>query len=242
MPPDSHLQGDETLRAVPQPMRRQVEEGLRHAIASGRFAPGQHLTDRMLCEVFGASRSVVREAVRLLEAEGLIVLVPNRGQFVAYMSSAEAAQIYEVRGVLEALAAEGFAIRASDAERAELRQVHERLAAAGPETDRMALLAIKRDFYGVLLRGCRNPLVARMLDQVLNRNSQLRATSLSDPGRLPHTVRELRRVVEAIEHRDPEGAWEASRLHVRRAASIALRILREREEREGANSGIVETD
>ncbi|MFH5923117.1 GntR family transcriptional regulator [Roseomonas xinghualingensis] len=237
MPPDSNLPGDEMLRAAPQPMRRQVEEGLRNAIASGRFAPGQHLTDRMLCEVFGASRSVVREAVRLLEAEGLIVLVPNRGQFVAYLSSAEAAHIYEVRGVLEALAAEGFAIRATDAERAELRQIYEHLADVGPETDRMALLAIKRDFYAVLLRGCRNPLVARMLDQMLNRNSQLRATSLSDPARLPHTIRELRWVVEAIEHRDPEGAWEASRLHVRRAAAVALRILRGREEREREDPG-----
>ncbi|HWX50933.1 MAG TPA: GntR family transcriptional regulator [Roseomonas sp.] len=230
MTPDSTMHDDQALRVVPQPMRRQVEEGLRNAIISGRFAPGQHLPDRMLCELFGASRSVVREAVRLLEAEGLVVLVPNRGPFVAYLSSAEAAQIYEVRGVLEALAGEGFAIRATDAERAELRQVFERLAAAGPETDRMTLLAIKRDFYDVLLRGCRNPMVARMLGQMLNRNSQLRATSLSDPGRLPQTVAEIRRIVQAVEHHDPEGAWEACRLHVRRAAAVAVRILREREE------------
>lgn len=250
MSPDDAMQDDKALRVVPQPMRRQVEEGLRNAIIAGRFAPGQHLPDRMLCEVFGASRSVVREAVRLLEAEALVVVVPNRGPFVAYLSSTEAAQIYEVRGVLEALAGEGFAIRATDAERAELRQVYERLAAAGEAAmadgagpgeaeaaGRAALLAIKRDFYEVLLRGCRNPMVARMLDQMLNRNSQLRATSLSDPGRLPHTVAEIRRVVQAIEHRDPEGAWEACRHHVRRAAAVAVRILREREEAAGASYG-----
>jgi DNA-binding GntR family transcriptional regulator len=241
MPPDSATPEQDPQPPLrtgpPTPMRRQVEEGLRDAIIAGRFAPGQHLPDRLLCELFGASRSVVREAVRLLEAEALVVVLPNRGPFVAWLSSAEAAQIYEVRGVLEALAGEGFAIRATEAERAELRAVYERLAAAGEAAERADLLAIKRDFYAVLLRGCRNPMVARMLDQMLNRNSQLRATSLSEPGRLPHTVAELRRVVQAIEHRDPDGAWEACRHHVKRAGAVAIRILREREEREGTPYG-----
>lgn len=228
---------DAALRVVPKPMRRLVEEGLRNAIMTGRFGPGQHLPDRMLCELFGASRSVVREAVRLLEAEGMITTIPNRGPFVTFLSSAEAAQVYEVRAVLEALAGEGFAIRASDAERAELRQVYERLDALQPGASREVLLGLKREFYEVLMRGCRNPLVARMFESIINRNTQLRATSLSDPGRLPHTIAEIRRVVEAIEARDPEGAWEACRFHVRRAAAVALRILREREEMASAQKG-----
>ena len=62
-----------SLKIVPQPVRRQVEDALREAIVTGRFLPGDHLPDRVLCEAFGTSRSVVREAVRLLEAEGLVV-------------------------------------------------------------------------------------------------------------------------------------------------------------------------
>jgi DNA-binding GntR family transcriptional regulator len=218
------------LRVVPLPMRRLVEDGLRRAILDGRFKPGEHLPDRMLCELFGASRSVIREAVRLLEAEGLITVQPNRGPFVALISATEAAQIYEVRGVLEALAGEGFAVRATDAERQELRSVFERLAQMQPDASQSELLGIKQEFYDILQRGCRNPLVARMLDQILNRNRQLRAMSLSDPGRLTHTIAEIRRVMDAIEHRDPEGAWDACRIHVRRAAAVALRILRERDD------------
>ncbi|PHK95428.1 GntR family transcriptional regulator [Pseudoroseomonas rhizosphaerae] len=221
---------DMALRVVPRPMRKQVEEGLRDAIMTGRFAPGQHLPDRLLCELFGASRSVVREAVRLLEAEGLVTTYPNRGPFVSFLSPAEAEQVYEVRGVLEALAGEGFAQRASAGERAELRRVLEALAALPPRgADQAALLALKREFYEVLMRGCRNPLVARMFETIINRNAQLRATSLSDPGRLSGTVAELRRVVEAIEARDAAGAWQACRDHVRSAAEVALRILREHE-------------
>jgi DNA-binding GntR family transcriptional regulator len=220
---------DAALRVVPKPMRKLVEDGLRNAIMSGRFGPGQHLPDRMLCELFGASRSVVREAVRLLEAEGLVTTIPHRGPFVAFLSSTEAEQTYEVRGVLEALAGEGFALRASDAERAELRRVYEQMARLEPGADRETLLGLKRDFYDVLMRGCRNPMVARMFDSTINRNMQLRSTSLAEPGRVPQTVAELRQVVEAVEARDAEAAWAACRRHVRRAAEVALRILRERE-------------
>ena len=218
-----------SLRVQPQPVRQQVEDQLRGAIISGAFAPGSHLSDRALCEQFGVSRSIIREAVRLMEAEGLVTVVPYRGPFVAFLSAAEAAQVYEVRGALEALAGEGFAVRASDEERAELRAVYEELAAAGPAAGRAALLDLKRRFYDVLLRGSRNAYVGRMLGQLLNRNAQLRATSLSDPDRLPNTVREIRRIVEAVERRDPEGAWTACREHVAAAAAVALRILRQRE-------------
>ncbi len=220
---------DQKMRVVPQPMRRQVEEGLRTAIINGRFAPGEHLSDRVLCDLFGASRGVVREAVRLLEAEGLVVVQPHRGPFVAYLSVAEAAQVYEVRAVLEALAGEGFAVRASETERAELRAVFEELKTITPQAGRESLLGIKRRFYDVLLRGCRNEYATRMLDQILNRNMQLRATSLADPNRLPNTVIEIRAVMDAIERRDADGAFQACRDHVLSAAKVALKLLRERE-------------
>lgn len=219
----------ETLRIVPQPMRKQVEDGLRAAIVNGRFAPGEHLPDRVLCDLFGASRSVVREAVRLLEAEGLVTVMPNRGPFVTSLSVAEAEQIYEVRGVLEALAGECFARNATEAERQELRAIWEELARSGETARREELLAIKRRFYDVMLAGARNPYVARMLDQLLNRNMQLRAMSLSDPGRLKWTIRELRRVIEAIERRDADEAFLACREHVQRAAETALRLLKARD-------------
>jgi len=230
---------DASLKVTPQPVRRQVEDGLRAAIVDGRFLPGEHLSDRLLCELFGVSRSVIREAVRRLEAEGLVDVLPNRGPFVAFLSPAEATQVYEVRTVLEALAGQGFAERASDEEVAELRAVFEEIAATRPGSDRAVLLRLKQRFYDVLLRGCRNAYVARMLDQVLNRNTQLRATTLSDPARLPHTVAEIRRIVEAVERRDREGAWAACRDHVTQAARVALRILNQQaqEKTEGGRPG-----
>jgi DNA-binding GntR family transcriptional regulator len=218
------------LRIVPQPVRRQVEEQLRRLIMDGTFAPGEHLPDRVLCEQLGVSRSIVREAVRLLEAEGLVKLVPHRGPFVAFLTASEAAQVYEVRGALEALAGAGFATRASDEERAELRRIYGRLAASGAGTGRHVLLDLKQQFYDVLLRGCGNDYVSRMLGQLLNCNTQLRATSLSAPDRLPATVREIGQIIAAIDRRDPDGARQACLDHVRAAAEVALRILRDKED------------
>jgi DNA-binding GntR family transcriptional regulator len=223
------------IRITPLPVRRQVEEHLRRAIMEGVYAPGEHLPDRVLCEQLGVSRSIVREAVRLLEAEGLVTVVPYRGPFVALLSATEAAQVYEVRAALEALAGAGFAERASEEERTELRRVYEALAGSDPTHGRHALLELKRRFYDVLLRGCRNTYAARMLEQLLNRNTQLRATSLSAPDRLPATIREIGRIVEAIERRDAEAARQACLDHVRAAATVALRILRDLERQ--ASSG-----
>ena len=217
-----------SIHLVPGLLRSSVEAQIRQAIMTGDLPPGLHLSDRMMCERFGVSRTIVREAVRLLEAEGLVTVLPRRGPFVAFLTVAEAVQIYEVREALEALAAQGFAERASDAERAALRAVIVSLEAASVSATRDALLDHKRDFYAILLQGCRNAYAARMLGLLLNRNMQLRATSLSAPDRLPNTIRELWRVVEAIDQRDGPGAAAACRDHVRAAAAVALRVLRER--------------
>jgi DNA-binding GntR family transcriptional regulator len=216
------------FQLVPASLRSTVEDQIRQAIMTGDLPPGLHLSDRMMCERFGVSRTVVREAIRLLEAEGLVTVLPRRGPFVAFLTAAEAVQIYEVREALEALAGQGFAERASDAERRALRDVVVSLEAASASAGHAALLDHKRAFYAILLQGCRNAYAARMLGLLLNRNMQLRATSLSAPNRLPNTIRELWRVVEAIEQRDGEGAAIACRDHVRAAAAVALRVLRSR--------------
>jgi DNA-binding GntR family transcriptional regulator len=214
-----------SLKIVPKPVRRQVEDALREAIVGGRFLPGEHLPDRVLCEAFGTSRSVVREAVRLLEAEGLIVVHPNRGPFVAPLSVDEAREIYEVRAVLESLAGAGFARHATAAQRAALNAVYEELRDRGPACDRNSLLDIKRRFYDILTQGCGNAYAERMLDRLLSRNAQLRATSLSRPDRLPRTIAEIGDIIAAIERHDPAAAAAACRRHVEQAAAVALAIL-----------------
>jgi len=218
-------------------VRRQVESKLRQAITEGRFPPGSHLSDRVLQDTFRVSRPVIREAVRQLEAEGLIETIPHRGSFVKILSVEEARQIYDVRGVLEALAARGFARNATESHIERLGAIMEELRRAAREPGSNGLIGLKEHFYAVLLDGCGNAYVQRMLSQILNQITQLRRTSLSDPGRLTHTIEELEALLDAVRKRDEDAAWAASLVHINNAAKVALEVLRHRDERQKQTNG-----
>lgn len=204
-------------------LRKLVEEQLRRAIIKGHFAPGAHLSDRALCDTFKVSRAVVREAVRRLEAEGLVETVPHRGSFVKILSIEEAEHIYDVRGVLEGLAARGFAKNATDMQ---IDQLEATIHSIRTTDNSAQIVDLKEKFYSILLDGCKNAYVQVMLSQIFNRITQLRATSLSDPERMPHSLAELNRLVAAIRRRDEDAAWTASLEHVRSAGRVAIDVLR----------------
>jgi DNA-binding GntR family transcriptional regulator len=217
------------IEARPATVRKQAEAQLRRAIVDGYFQPGEHLSDRALQEMFQVSRTVVREAVRQLEAEDLVVTIPHRGSFVKEVTAAEAEQVYAVREALEDLAARTFTRNATEAQIDRLQRALDAIAAAiaAPGEGRN-LVALKQDFYDALLEGSGNKIVEKMLNQILNQNTQLRATTLSNPARLPESVKELGQVVAAARRRDEAAAGAAIVLHVRNAAREAITILNRR--------------
>lgn len=206
-------------------VRQQVEDEMRRAIVSGRFPAGLHLSDRVLQDTFNVSRTIVREAVRQLEAEGLVESLPYRGCFVRGVTVEEARQIYDLRCVLEAFAASEFARRATEAEIDRLAEVLDRIRAHLQDPDSAQLLELKQEFYAILMEGSGNSYVSSMLGTLLNRNTQLRRLSMSAPNRLASTVSELDALLDAIRQRDHDAAWAATVLHVRNAARVAIDIL-----------------
>ena len=144
------------IATIAAPVRSQVVEMLRTAITGGQFAPGQRLIEKDLCDLMGVSRPSVREALRQVESEGLIVTIPNRGPTVSQLSTRDVASIYEVRGALEALAAQLFAASASDEQVAELDAAVTQLDGAYKTGDLEKIVVAKRIFYDVLLEGCGN--------------------------------------------------------------------------------------
>jgi DNA-binding GntR family transcriptional regulator len=210
------------VAAVAAPVRQQVAEVLRAAITTGRFAPGQRLVEKELCELTGVSRASVREALRQLETEGLIETVPNRGPSVSRLSPQDAASIYQVRGALEALAAQLFAAQASDAQVAELEGAVLVLEQAYKARDVDRIVDAKRRFYTVLFQGSGNSMIASILNTMNARITMLRRVSLSSPKRGPASLREIRAVLTAIKRRDPQAAYEASLRHIQQAAKVAL--------------------
>ena len=208
---------------VAAPLREQVLEVLRQAILDFRFKPGQRLIERELIEQIGVSRTTIREVLRELAAEGLVTTIPQKGAIVVVPTPEEAAEVYEVRAALEALAARRFVTRAGDADVAALRAAFAEVEAVTRDGgDIRAMLRAKDRFYDVLLEGAGNGSVRSILNGLQARVRMLRAASLSAPGRPEQTVAEIRALVEAIEARDAEGAAEAASSHVERAAEVGL--------------------
>lgn len=213
------------VSAVAAPVRSQVVEMLRRAITSGQFVPGQRLVETDLCDRMGVSRPSLREALRLLESEGLIVTVPNRGPTVALLSARDVASIYAVRGALEALAAQLFAAAASDAQVEELSEAVDVLAEAYKSEDLETIVVAKQRFYDILLTGSGNSILPSMFRTMNARITQLRRVSLSSPQRAAVSLREIRAVLRAIKRRDPDDAFKASLHHVKEASKVALKFL-----------------
>ena len=222
--PESSAVGASDLSAqvarVAAPVREQVLDLLRREIVELRLRPGQRLVERELIERIGVSRTTIREALRQLSAEGLVTTIPQKGAIVAVPSSKEAAEVYEVRALLEGAAAKECAENATEAQLLALREAFsalERSVAAAEEPALM--LDAKNRLYQVIFDGSDNSTIRAILESLQARIAVLRATTLAAPDRPEQSVAEIREIVEAIERRDGEAAAAAASFHVRQAAS-----------------------
>jgi DNA-binding GntR family transcriptional regulator len=211
---------------VVAPLREQVLEGLRNAILDFELQPGQRLVERELMEQIGVSRATIREVLRELTVEGLVVTVPQKGAVVYSPSAAEARDLYAVRGALEALTVRRFIERASPSQHDRLRATVARLEAdVAGGADMHRLLRDKDLFYQELLSGAASPTIEQILAGVQARVRLLRATSLSQPGRAPRMAEEMRGLVDAITARNTDLAIRLCMAHLEHAAATGLAAL-----------------
>jgi GntR family transcriptional regulator, trigonelline degradation regulator len=215
------------VERTPAPVRAQVLDNLRQAIIERQFAPGMRLIERELVELTGVSRTSVREALRELAAEGLVTAIPNKGTVVASVSAEEAAQLYEVRSALEALAGRLFVQHATKAHRAALVKALQRIERLAAKSAPM--LAAKDSFYEVLFEGGGNDALRTVVAGLHARVSLLRWLSLSVPGRAAESIDELRAIVDAVLANDAEAAALACSRHVEEAGRVGLQALAEQD-------------
>ena len=231
----SSMWGSDPLPRVAAPLREQVTERVRSAILDQRLRPGERLIERELVENLGVSRATVREVIRQLATEGLVTVVPQRGAEVTRLSPADAADIYEMRASLEALAVRRFIQRADDDQVRQLRTAVEEISrntAVAATSEVHDQLGAKDRFYEVLFAGSDSAPLQQTLNGLQARVRLLRATSLSAPGRPAEAADELLAVVDAVESRDADRAAEACIRHIHNAARTATVQL----ERSGSQS------
>ena len=215
-----------TLRIEDVPtVRAIVARKLREAIMSGNLKPGQRLVERELCEMMGVSRPSIREALRLLEADGLVNTVPHRGPMVSTISLEEARQLYAARAVLEGFAGRECARLHDPAVVRKIGEALGRLKVALAESDMIAVLEAKTDFYAALIGGCQNAFIERMLKPLHDRITLLRITSISHPKRVNKSLREVTAIWRAIQSGDEDLAERCCVDHIKAAAVAALDMI-----------------
>lgn len=211
------------------PLRQQVESALRQAISDGRFRPGQRLTERELTVSMGVSRTLLREAFRQLESEGLITVIPNRGPVVRELSADEIQELYAIRAVLEGLAARTFAEKASDKNLQLLGKAAADAIAAYKAEDPAGALEGKNRFYDILVDGAGSQSLSAMLATLHARIRQWRAIGITHPQRSPGRSQEaakgIQEIWRAIQGRDAAAAESATRDAARRGAAELMRLL-----------------
>lgn len=210
-------------------LRQQVIERLREAVISGHLSPGQRLTERELTESLGVSRTVVREALRQLEAEGLIEVIPNKGPVVRALTAEEAEDIYRIRAVLQGLAAQEFVAHATPEQLAALEAALAAVIAAYEGGDAEHTVETKTHFYEVLYDGAASETLSSMLATLHARMWRWRTLGLAHPRRSVTRSREsldnLRGIVAAIKNGNAEEAERITRAEASLAAEEVLRLL-----------------
>lgn len=207
---------------VAAPLREQVVTLVRDAILGFRLQPGQRLVERELVEQLGISRPTVREVLRQLAVEGLVTVVPQRGAIVTALSPDDAADLFEMRASLEALAVRRFVQRATPEHVAALRAAVDEIERTARSAEPQDQLRAKDRFYDVLFTGSGSAPLQQTVAGLQARVRLLRATSLSEPGRPQQAAAELRAVVDAVEAGDADAAAVACTRHIENAARTAL--------------------
>lgn len=205
------------------PLRQQVVRLIREDILNGNLVPGQRLVESGLCETYGVSRTVIREALRQLESEHLIQVKANLGPIVTVLTETEIKAIYVVRAALEGLAGKLFALNATAAQCKELIRLRDRLDKEYRHGDVDSREFIKADFYRQLTAGANNEILAENLRSIHARIAVFRRYAFVDPARIEPSIAELEAIINAAAvDRDPAAAWAACEHHILLAADLAI--------------------
>lgn len=213
------------IKPLVSSVRAQVVATIRAEIVQGRLLPGSRLKERELCEELDVSRPTVREALRQLEAEGLVEIRPHKGPVVATLTDDEARDMYEFREALECFAVYLFVQRASDEAVEDLAHAVDLLEEAHRSGTVEEMIEVKNRFYDVLYTGARNKVLHQQVRLLYGRLAGMRARALLRPGRPVASIIEIRAVLEQILARNAGAARDLWRSHVRSAMNNALQPL-----------------
>ncbi len=227
---------------APPTKARQIQQAIADEIVHGRLAPGTPLDETSIAEAFGVSRTPIREAIRQLEAIGLVNAWARRGAVVADLSDRQLDEMFAVMAELEALTARWSAIAMTAAERRQLLALQEegaRLVSAGR---RDAYVDFNTRFHEAIYRGAHNEFLAELAISVRTRCAPFRRAQFETLGRLAKSHAEHEAVVTAIQRGDADTAATEMRAHIIVVRTAVDAVAGETVRRSGAPAAAADFD
>lgn len=219
-----------------QPLREVVCESLRDAIRKGILKPGERIMEIKLAEELGVSRTPVREAIRKLELEGYVVMMPRRGTYVADMSIRDINEIFEIRTALESLSNGLAAEHITEDELEHLQRLLVIIGGYIKEGDMDKIVETDIEFHDLLYHAARNNRLVGIISNLRDQLTRFRTLSMSYPGRLEATLDEHRAIVEAIANGDGRSARKAAEHHMENSEKTLLKAMDAQKKKEVATA------
>lgn len=207
------------------PLRDVVFNTLRDAILSGKLLPGERLMENQLAEKLGVSRTPIREALRMLELENLVALVPRKGAQVLDMSEKDIKNVLEIRGSLEALAVELACDRMKAEQVSALKRLQQEFIAAYESRDYEKTAEADERFHDLIFEATENDKLIQIINNLRTQLYRYRITYLKVPGLIQVTGEQHDEIIRTIEnHLRVEGSQAASR-HIKYQTEVILKTI-----------------
>jgi DNA-binding GntR family transcriptional regulator len=215
-------------------LHEQVAQRLRQMLVEGRIAPGAKLNERELSELLAVSRTPLREAIKMLAAEGLVELLPHRGAIAVSLGEADILNTFEVMAGLEGMTGDLAAQRITPAELAEIQAMQFEMMAAYTRRDLSAYYQLNARIHAAISAAAKNPVLSQVYKQVNARLQALRFRSNQDGEKWKRAVKEHEKMIEALAAHDGAAMRDVLQEHLRNKRDVVLEQLREAAKKQGA--------
>lgn len=209
------------------PLRDVVFKTLRRAIITGEFAPGERLMEITLAKRLGVSRTPVREAIRKLELEGLVVMVPRKGAHVASITEKSLREVIEVRSVLEEFAASLACERIDDGDIQDMKNIHEQFVKAVHTADMMKMVDGDERFHDAIFRAAKNERLLSIIANLREQFYRYRLEYIKDMNNHSILIQEHEQLMNAIFSHDQDTARRIMKIHLHNLTERVTEVIQE---------------
>ncbi len=211
------------------PLRDVVFQTLREAILKGDLRPGERLMELQLAAKLGVSRTPIREAIRMLEQEGLAVTIPRKGAEVARMTEKDMEDVLQIREALDDLAVQVACDKITQEQLERLMATMKNFELAVQAGDLSKIVAYDVEFHDVIYEATDNPKLVILLSNLREQIYRYRVEYLKEKENYPMLIVEHEEIVQALKQKNKERVADAMRNHIRNQAEVVKNIIREQE-------------